>query len=166
MGNNDGGISMKYTMGLLFIIFFSFFSSFALATNMHLFGVLIEPPECTVDSIDIDFGNRVGVNRIDGKNYLRTMDYHMRCDENNSTQNISIEISGEAADYDLAAIVTNLDNLAMHLTQDGMPLLLNKKIYTTLTKLPVLQVVPVKRPGAQLKEGTFEAVATLKVSYQ
>jgi type 1 fimbria pilin len=43
---------------------------------------------------------------------------------------------------------------------------LNKPIPISLTNPPRLEAVPVKRPGATLKEGPFEATATLKAVYQ
>jgi type 1 fimbria pilin len=62
--------------------------------------------------------------------------------------------------------VTGVTDLAIQIKQNGVAFELNKPIPISLTNPPRLEAVPVKRPGATLKEGPFEATATLKAVYQ
>ncbi|HGE8278993.1 pilus assembly protein [Serratia marcescens] len=139
------------------------------AENMTFFGTLVEPPACTINNgglVDVDFGNRVGIKKVDGVNYLQPMNYQVNCDPNAQAWAITLEIVGVSADYDRAAVVTGVKDLAIQIKQNGVPFELNKPIPIQLTNLPHLEAVPVKRQGATLKEGPFEATATLKAVYQ
>jgi type 1 fimbria pilin len=139
------------------------------AENMLLYGTLIEPPACTINNgseIDINFGNRVGVKKVNGENYLQPMNYQINCDPNAHAWAMTLEIVGISADYDSAAVVTGVTDLAIQIKQNGVPFELNKPIPINLTSPPQLEAVPVKRLGATLTEGPFEATATIKVVYQ
>lgn len=139
------------------------------AENMKFFGTLVEPPACTINNggnVDVDFGNRVGVKKVDGVNYLQPMNYQITCDPNANAWAMTLEIVGTPADYDRAAVVTGVTDLAIQIKQNGVAFELNKPIPISLTNPPQLEAVPVKRPGATLKEGPFEATATLKAVYQ
>lgn len=139
------------------------------APNMKLFGTLIEPPACTINdggNVDVDFGNRIGVKKVDGVNYLQDINYQITCDPNSNAWDMTLEIIGTPADYDKAAVVSDVTDLAIQIKQNGIPFELNKPIPIRLTSPPMLQAVPVKRLGAELKEGPFEATATLKAVYQ
>jgi type 1 fimbria pilin len=139
------------------------------AENMKFYGTLVEPPACTINNggnVDVDFGNRVGVKKVDGVNYLQPMNYQITCDPNANAWAMTLEIVGTPADYDRAAVVTGVTDLAIRIKQNGVAFELNKPIPISLTNPPRLEAVPVKRPGATLKEGPFEATATLKAVYQ
>ncbi|QXN62767.1 fimbrial protein [Serratia fonticola] len=137
--------------------------------NMKLFGTLIEPPACTINdggNVDVDFGTRVGVTKVDGVNYLQPMNYQITCDQSANSLDMTLEIIGDAPDYDSAAVVSNVTDLGIQIQQNGVPFELNKPIPIRLGSPPSLQAVPVKRPGATLVEGPFEATATLRAVYQ
>ncbi|MBC3219749.1 fimbrial protein [Serratia fonticola] len=139
------------------------------AENMKFYGTLVEPPACTINNggnVDVDFGNRVGVKKVDGVNYLQPMNYQMTCESNANAWRMTLEVTGKTATYDKAGVVTNITDLAIQIRQNGVPFELNKPISINLTNPPKLEAVPVKRPGSTLKEGTFEATATLKAVYQ
>lgn len=136
---------------------------------MRFSGTLLEPPPCSINDggeVDVDFGNRVGVTKVDGINYLQPVNYRISCDAGPGAWNMTLEVVGIPADYDEAAIQSNMDDLAVRLLQNGKRFNLNKPIPIKLNAPPTLEVVPVKRPGATLKEGTFEATATLLAVYQ
>lgn len=99
-------------------------------------------------------------------NYLQPMNYQITCDPNANAWAMTLEIVGTPADYDRAAVVTGVTDLAIQIKQNGVAFELNKPIPISLTNPPRLEAVPVKRPGATLKEGPFEATATLKAVYQ
>ncbi|CAI0778748.1 TPA: fimbrial protein [Serratia fonticola] len=137
--------------------------------NMRFSGTLIEPPPCTINDggeVEVSFGTRVGVSKVDGVNYLKPVGYRITCDPGAGAWNMTLEVVGTPADYDEAAIESNVDNLAIRLLQNGKLFTLNKPIPIKLNSVPTLEAVPVKRPGATLKEGAFEATATLLAVYQ
>ncbi|ALL36693.1 fimbrial protein [Serratia marcescens] len=141
----------------------------AAADNMRFSGVLIEPPPCTINDggeVDVDFGNRVGVSKVDGVNYQQPVNYRISCTPGAGTWNMTLAVVGTAADYDTAAVASNMDDLAVRLLQNGKRFILNQPIPINPNAKPVLEAVPVKRPGATLKEGAFEATATLLAVYQ
>ncbi|MDI3197828.1 fimbrial protein [Serratia ureilytica] len=139
------------------------------ADNMRFSGTLIEPPTCSINDgnrVDVDFGDRVGVKKVDGKNYLQPVNYQITCEPGAGSWAMTLEVVGSAADFDRAAIESNVDNLAIRLLQDGKPFALNKPIAIQRNAPPQLEAVPVKRPGSELSEGAFEATATLQAVYQ
>lgn len=139
------------------------------ADNMKFSGTLIEPPPCTINDggeVDVNFGNRVGVSKVDGVNYLQPVNYRITCSPGAGAWNMTLEVVGTPADYDEAAVESNMDDLAVRLLQNGKRFTLNNPIPIKLNAPPTLAAVPVKRPGAELKEGAFEATATLLAVYQ
>ncbi|CAI1189881.1 putative minor fimbrial subunit StfF [Serratia marcescens] len=161
---------MKRYSGIAWLFASSTLSSAGMAAeNMAFFGTLVEPPACTINNgglVDVDFGNRVGIKKVDGVNYLQPMNYQINCDPNAQAWAMTLEIVGVSADYDRAAVVTGVKDLAIQIKQNGVPFELNKPIPIQLTNPPHLEAVPVKRQRATLKEGPFEATATLKAVYQ
>lgn len=161
---------MKRYSRTLLLLMCSLLSPVGLAAeNMRLYGTLVEPPACTINNgseVDVDFGTRVGVKKVDGVNYLQPMNYKITCDPNANAWAMTLEIVGVSADYDRAAVVTGVTDLAIQIKQNGVPFELNKPIPISLTSPPLLEAVPVKRLGATLTEGPFEATATLKAVYQ
>ncbi len=160
----------RYSRTLLLLIGSVLSPAGLAAENMRLYGTLVEPPACTINNgseVDVDFGNRVGVKKVDGVHYLQPMNYRITCDPNANAWAMTLEIVGTPADYDRAAVVvTGVTDLAIQIKQNGVPFELNKPIPISLTNPPQLEAVPVKRPGATLTEGPFEATATLKAVYQ
>ncbi|CAI0928022.1 fimbrial protein [Serratia entomophila] len=137
--------------------------------QMQFRGTLNEPPPCTIDNgqqIEVNFGDRIGVNKVDGQNYLQTVNYEIRCEPGSRGLGLGLKVSAIASAYDRAAIQTNLGDLAIQLQQNGQPMLLNQRIAIDAARPPVLQVVPVQRPGAALSAGAFRATATLLADYQ
>ena len=161
---------MKLYAGMLLLLVSATLSAPGMAAdNLKFSGTLIEPPPCTInndDQVDVDFGSRVGVKKVDGVNYLQVMKYRIKCDPSVSTRDMTLEIIGTPADYDAAAVSSNVTDLAIQIKQNGVPFELNKPIPISLTTPPILSAVPVKRIGATLVEGPFEATATLRAVYQ
>ena len=161
---------MKLYAGMLLLLAISALSAPGMAAdNMKFSGTLIEPPPCTINNdgqVDVDFGNRVGVKKVDGVNYLQVMNYQIKCDPSVSARDMTLEMIGTPADYDAAAVSSNVTDLAIQIQQGRVPFELNKPIPINLTTPPILSAVPVKRIGATLVEGPFEATATLRAVYQ
>lgn len=141
------------------------------AENMKFYGTLIEPPPCTINDggeVDVDFGSRVGVTKVNGNNYLQPVNYQITCGsgENTWQMTMTLTVIGTPTTYDAAALQTNTTDLGIRLLRDGKAFELNKPVAITLNSPPRLEAVPVKRPGSTLSEGLFEATATLLAVYQ
>lgn len=144
-------------------------SNISSANNMKLHGILLEPPACKIQDdnvIDIFFGKNVGIHRIDGINYTQEIDYKLVCVDNVKGWVLGLSVIGPQSNFDSAALQTNVNNLAIRLTQDGKPFEINKRITITPTRPPLLKAVPIKRPGSDLPEGAFSVTATLLAEYQ
>lgn len=139
------------------------------ADNMLFSGTLIQPPPCKINEggmIDVDFGERVGVNKVDGVNYLQTLNYNITCEKGANGLDLTLTLSGEKTIYDSAAIQTDVTDLGIRVLQNGDPFILGRPVIIDSKAPPTLQAVPVKTPGASLKKGAFKATATLKAEYQ
>lgn len=161
---------MKIYAGMLLSLVSAIVTASGMETdNLQLRGTLIEPPPCTINDggqVDVNFGNRVGVKKVDGVNYQQVMNYQITCDPSANTWDMTLEVTGTPAGYDTAAVTSDVADLAIQIKQNGVPFELNKPIPIRLTSPPVLSAVPVKRAGATLIEGPFEATATLRAVYQ
>lgn len=143
-------------------------TSLLAAENMSFYGTLIEPPACSINDgqrIEVDFGDRVGVNKVDGVNYRQPVNYRITCDPG-SGWSMLLTLSATASGYDNAALATSVDDLGIRILQNGAPMQLNRPYAIGAQNPPLLEAIPVKRPGSSLKEGAFEATATLQVMYQ
>ncbi|RYM47675.1 fimbrial protein [Serratia proteamaculans] len=137
--------------------------------NMMFFGTLNAPPPCTINNgeqVDVDFGDRVGVNKVDGQNYIQTVNYRISCEPGASGLAMGLKVTGSPTGFDAAALQTNITDLGLRLLQNGQAFTLNKRIDIDATNPPVLQAVPVKKPGVELKAGVFAVTATLLADYQ
>ncbi|WP_254844356.1 fimbrial protein [Yersinia enterocolitica] len=144
-------------------------SAVSAAPNLTFGGTLIEPPSCEVDSgelIDVDFGKRLGIKKIDGIQYLQKVNYRITCAPGAKDWAMELMLSAEPTPYDMAAIQTNNPDLGIRVLLNGEAFILGKPVSVNPTDLPVLEVVPVKTPGVTLTEGAFEATATLQAVYQ
>ncbi|WP_434463193.1 fimbrial protein [Serratia plymuthica] len=139
----------------------------AVATvDMVFYGTLNTPPACTINNgqeVDVDFGERVGVNKADGQNYLQTINYRITCEPGGGV--MVMALLGPVSGFDKAALQTNITGLAIHILQDGQAIELNKPINIAMDNPPVLQAVAVKQMGTELKSGAFSVAATLLVDY-
>jgi len=134
---------------------------------MRLRGELITPPPCVIKDggkIDVDFGERVGVNKVDGKNYRQRVDYEITCEPNTLRWQMVLTLKG-AVGFDKAALQTDNENLNIRVYQNNTPFTINSAINIEPGNLPVLEVVPISKPGAVLSEGAFSATATLQAEY-
>lgn len=119
--------------------------------------------------IDVDFGNDMLTTKVDGNNYLKTINYTLDCSEAKN-EALKMLISGDVAPFDKNALRTpesiNTDNLGIKLLHNGSTWPLNSWYNFKKGELPVLQAVPVKAPGSVLQAGAFSGSATLTVEYQ
>lgn len=138
------------------------------SANLTFSGTLNEPPPCTIDAgnkIEVDFGD-VGVKRVDGVKYRRGVGYTISCGSHALPWQLRLSIKGTATAFDGSAVQTGVADLGIRIFQNNVPFLLNTPLDITLSSPPVLEVVPVKRPGATLTAARFTAVATLLAEYE
>ncbi|AZE67236.1 Pilin (type 1 fimbria component protein) [Pseudomonas synxantha] len=138
------------------------------SANLTFSGTLNEPPPCTIDAgntIEVDFGD-VGVKRVDGVKYRQGLSYTISCGTDTLPWMLKLSVNGTATTFDGAAVQTSVPALGIRVFQNNQPFALNTPLEISLSSPPVLEVVPVKRPGATLTPARFNAVATLLAEYQ
>lgn len=136
--------------------------------NLAFKGTLIEPPPCTINSgssIEIDF-KEVGVSKVDGENYREQVNYSITCSTGTLPWEMVLTIKGTTTTFEPAAVQSSVADLGVKLLQNGQPLRLNTALIIHPATPPVLEAVPVKRPGATLDPGGFTASVTLLAEYQ
>ncbi|HIE1345155.1 TPA: fimbrial protein [Serratia marcescens] len=129
---------------------------------------VVAAPPCIINGdqiIDVDFGNELLTTKIDGNNYIKTVDYSLECKDNTSNA-MKLKVQGNATTFDVSALQTNMADLGVALKANGAALTINGWVNFTYPDKPVLQAVPVKRAGSTLSGGDFSAGATLMVDYQ
>lgn len=138
--------------------------------DMIFRGTLIAPPPCTLNDgnqVDVDFGARVGINKVDGVNYRQRLNYQLTCNNPlGGNWALTLSLSGNAAEFDREALLTDKVNLGVRIYQNDTVFTPNSTLKIDLANPPRLEAVPVKNAGATLTEGAFEAWATLRADYQ
>jgi type 1 fimbria pilin len=140
--------------------------------DMIFHGTLIEPPPCTIndgDRVDVDFGDRVGINKVDGVNYRKMLNYQITCDKAiGGSWALTLSLIGSSAEFDGEALLTNKASLGIRIYKknNNEPFTPNSTLKINLANPPRLEAVPIKQAGATLTEGPFEAWATLRADYQ
>lgn len=141
--------------------------------DMTFHGTLVEPPPCVINDdnrIEVDFGDRVGINKVDGVNYRTPLSYQITCESASSGSAgkwaLNLSLTGSPAGFDNEALVTDKDNLGIRIYRGDVPFTPNSTVAIELGNQPVLEAVPVKNAGSTLTEGAFEAWATLRADYQ
>ncbi|WP_411753382.1 fimbrial protein [Serratia sp. (in: enterobacteria)] len=137
------------------------------AENMSFSGTLIEPPPCLVNNgndIDVPF-DKIGVKSVDGMNHRRQIHYVLDCTAGPAWSMV-LTLIGPAAAFEQATLQTNITDLGIKIYQNGQPFELGTPIAINPQNPPMLEAVPVKKPGTELTEGVFEVTATLLAQYQ
>jgi type 1 fimbria pilin len=133
-------------------------------------GTLIEPPPCIINDgnhVDVDFGERVGINKVDGVNYRQLVNYQVTCESGGiGGATLKLSLSGTVTGFDGQALQTNKENLGIRVYQNDLAFTPGSSLAIDLANPPRLEAVPVKNVGSTLSEGPFEAWATLQADYQ
>ncbi|GAB1437330.1 fimbrial protein [Providencia sp.] len=138
------------------------------ADNVEFTGTLLIPPPCTVfeDKVYLVEYKDIGLHKVDGVNFTKTINYALKCDDNLKGWDLMLTIKGNPTDFDKSALKTEIRDLGMRITQNGLGFEINKPLKISYGQPPVLEVVPVKRLGTTLPERPFTAIATLLAEYQ
>jgi type 1 fimbria pilin len=162
--------AVSVVIALCSVAVFSTLSLAAVEADLRFRGTLRVPPPCTINeggTVAVDFGQRVGINKVDGANYRQAVDYRISCDTPGARPwEMWLTLKGNATAFDKAAVQTDNANLGIRIYQNGAPFTLNGGLKIDPNNPPRLEAVPVAKPGAVLKEGAFVATATLQVNYQ
>lgn len=138
--------------------------------EMTFHGSLIEPPPCTINDgnrVDVNFGERLGINKVDGVNYRQMINYQIVCEDAVSgSWALTLSLNGASAGFDELALNTNKTDLGIRIYQNDKPFKPGSKLEIDLSSPPRLEAVPIKREGSTLIEGSFESWATLRADYQ
>lgn len=133
---------------------------------------VLAPPPCTFNNnnpITVDFED-VLTTRIDGTQYKKmTVPYNLSCTGVLSKNGLVISISGTGVNLDGGSSVlrTNRNDFGIALLRNSSRIDVNSDQSFTWPNAPLLEAVPIKRPGATLTDiGDFTATATLKLAYQ
>ncbi|MBU5413215.1 fimbrial protein [Serratia ureilytica] len=138
------------------------------ATTVTVSVTVLATPSCVINgnrTVEVDFGEVLTV-RVDGRNYMKNLDYTLECSDLNSNV-LKMSVQGNATSFDASALQTNVNDFGVALRANGEPLSINSWLRFTYPDKPVLQAVPVKRAGEKkLPGGAFSAGATLLLAYQ
>ncbi|WP_447879501.1 fimbrial protein [Serratia fonticola] len=135
---------------------------------INISGTVLSAPSCIINEhniITVDFGRNISSLRINGSNYIRSIDYSLVC-KNNYSNSMKIMIEGTGASFNNRALSTTLTDLAISIIVNGQQQDINSWTTFSYPIKPVLQAVLIKRSGVQLPAGDFSAGATLRVDYQ
>jgi len=145
------------------------FSLSVQAADMNFKGALIDPPPCSINNgalIDVDFGDRVGINKVNGVNYRQQVNYQIICAPGVKGWDLTLTLKGVATAFDKSAVQTDQPDLGIRILQNKESFPLESTIIVDPKSPPVLEAVPVVKLGGSLQEGIFEAAATLQANYQ
>lgn len=136
-------------------------------TNLKIHGT-IEVIECVIndgESKEINFGDAVGIHRVDGIRYKKPVPFSVQCTntEGGEIPDLTLTIEGEKTSFDAAAVRTNVDDFGIQLQNNDTPVELNKEITFKLSSVPVLSAVPVRNSKAELEAKDFYATVKLVV---
>ncbi|WP_145513885.1 MULTISPECIES: fimbrial protein [Yersinia] len=130
--------------------------------------VTLSAPPCVINYnnlIEVNFGNDVITNRIDGEYKKMPIVYSIQC-TGGASGAVRMAILGNDANFDYRVLRTNKTDLGIELLNNGQLLPINSWLNFSYPTLPKLEAVPVKRFGASLTGGLFSAGATMKVEYR
>ncbi|ELY5814258.1 fimbrial protein [Cronobacter turicensis] len=155
---------------LIFLNIIAFMSQSGIcAENMSFHGTLIAPP-CIISAgktIEVSFGNNMGVNKIDGNEYKQRVNYSINCDASYAVNNLAIVVdTSSPAAFDSSAVRTDKSGLGIRILVDGQPVLFARRVAVVdPSSPPIVEAVPVQDQSVTLAEGAFEATMTLRADY-
>lgn len=148
----------------------TFYGSIALATPNLLFkGIITDPKNCEINNeqqIDVDFGENLGIDKIDGDNYRKKINFDIKCPIDETSLKLTLTFSGNVMNGDYSAIQSNKSGLGIRLLENDRPIRINEGLVFNALNIPKFEAVPVADPSIKLTEGGFEATASILVEYE
>ncbi|WP_110915605.1 fimbrial protein [Enterobacter roggenkampii] len=161
---------LRYTLELLLgaLVITSLVASLPVqALSLVTVKVTVQSSTCNINDnqpIKVEFDD-VMTTLVDGIHYEKPVDYTVAC-EGISNNSMKLQISGTGAGFDGDFLQSSVPDLGVAIKRDGAPLPLNKWTSFTYPEKPSLTVVPVKKAGAILPAGDFNATAVMYIDYQ
>lgn len=136
-------------------------------TSLKFHGSLVVV-ECTINSNTkqtVDFGDAVGIHRVDGKRYEQPVPFTLSCQNyaGGDVPALTLKLEGTATTFNDAAVATNVNGLGIELRRNGVAQPLNKAISLDYKAVPVLTAVPVADPTVDLNAQSFTGTVKLTV---
>lgn len=137
--------------------------------DIDLEGTLL-PPVCVVHDgnngpMEVDFGEDMNINRLNGTNYRQEIKYDLTCGTDGQQWQLRFKFIGTGNTWDNQALVTSDKDLGIRLLLDGNVVDFNRDIPVNGNIRPLLSAVPVKNTAIMPKEGVFNATANLLAEY-
>ncbi|OUC37008.1 putative secreted protein [Enterobacter sp. J49] len=164
------------SMIILPLLFLIYAETACAAGEMAFRGTLLDSVPCEInnaEALSVDFGD-VGVNKIDGERYLQALSFPLHCPGGPFEEPFRLMYYGQASDFDPAALKTSTEGLGIKLKaqcngQDFCEVKIGGGIGISMSGNEALQmnfqVVPVKKQGAMLEAGEFNANASFRLEY-
>lgn len=114
--------------------------------------------------IRVDFGNNIVSSEIDGENYIKDINYTLRC-SGLSKNILRFKMSGTSG-FDSRYLDTNKTGLGIVFYMGGRLMPLNEWQSFYNGSSPTLQSAPIKKSGVKPSGGAFSSSATLLLDYQ
>lgn len=136
-------------------------------SSMKFHGTLVVV-ECSINDGErraVNFGDAVGIHRIDGKRYEQPVPFSLDCQNyaGGDMPALTLTLEGTPAYFDEAAVATDVTGLGIEIRRNGEAQPLNKAVQFDYKSVPVLTAVPVADPKVTLDARTFSATVKLTV---
>lgn len=117
-----------------------------------------------VERVEINFGNAVGINHINGSYEKAVLPYNIGCNAGYFDRlRMNFEYTG--ASFDKNLVQTSNEALGVRFLSNGAVVTAGEWFRIDGFHVPRLEAVLVRKPGAKLQPGKFTAVATLQIDY-
>lgn len=142
------------------------------SVNVTVQGEIVSKPLCYIDNnktIEIDFGNNIGINKISTGNYREKVPFEIKCDGTSDDLQLTLKVSGKPASFDAdnaSVISAEQQALGVKIFQNGEPFKLETAVPINIDNIPEIVAVLVSDNDSELIEGEFNAVASLQAEYQ
>lgn len=140
------------------------------AAVVNVQGTLL-PPACQVDNgangdIQVDFGDDININRLNGNNYRQVVTYRVSCGTDGQNWPLRLRFEGAANTWDNQSLATSDANLGIRLLLNGTTVNFGADYpVPDSNNLPVLSAAPVSNSADAPQEGAFSATASLLAEY-
>lgn len=155
--------------GVLLFLIVSFLSPAVWAVSGFLKVTVngsVESRPCKINDgkpIEVNF-NDVLTTRIENENYKEKMDYTLDC-KATGDPSMSLKFTGDSAGFDTRYLQTSVTNLGVLFKTSNTNIYMTKPFQFNYKTKPELYAVLVKKSGATLPTGAFNATATMQVYY-
>ncbi len=138
-----------------------------LAAGMNMRGTLVVI-SCSINNdqpLEVNFGDAVGVKKLDGIRYKQPLPVEIKCSRAPGDL-LNLSFTGTASNFEPTALATQNTDLGIRLLMNDTPIKINHLLPIDETDMPQFHAVPVKRDGANLSSGKFSTMTTLAITLE